>query len=223
MVLEELGFEPLVRGYETPAFLSVLNSGFMTHGFLLWNWQAGRRGGPVPAPNHADFPLSLISPAEDSLAPAEDSLAPAWLPCLSTLRLHFWRDQETLGRGKSVRAGELISELHPEAKGPLREWREHVFSHHFSLERFEASYNHYSFLIISLWSECPLLCGFLAQEHRRTLTQVSKGKKSRFLNFQYQCRHHTASCPIWGLLMWNKMLNYERKMKALIPAANKNF
>lgn len=39
-----------------------------------------------------------------------------WLPCSSNLGLEFWRDGETLGRGESVRAGEFIIQLHPEAK-----------------------------------------------------------------------------------------------------------
>lgn len=42
-----------------------------------------------------------------------------WSPCLSALRVQFQRDGETLGRGKSVSAGEFIPQLHPGAKDTL--------------------------------------------------------------------------------------------------------
>lgn len=172
MVLEELGFEPVVPGYETPAFLSVLNSGFMTHGFLQWNGRAGRRGGPTPAPNHADSPLTNLSCWR---RPGSCMVALFVNPSVT-----FLKRSGDPWEGQKCESRRAVSELHPEAKGTLREWREHVFSDHFSLERFKASYNHYSFLMISLWSECQSSCGFLAQDHRRTLTQASKGKNPGF-------------------------------------------
>lgn len=109
MVLEELGFTPILPGCKDPAFLSVLNSGFMIHQLVIYGADKAAEG-ECPCPLQTALTSSAhISPAEGGLAPAVVALS--FCPLITVLKR--WGDP---WEGQKCESRTAVIHVHPGAK-----------------------------------------------------------------------------------------------------------